>query len=82
MSVESDMLAASGGNNSGFSGDEFPLRRMGDRFDENIASGSFALTTALGKRSYRKIAGLRNSTGIRPREELGLESKVTATAPG
>jgi hypothetical protein len=52
MSVESGMSAASssGRNDPGFSGDELPLRRMGDRFDEDIASDAFFLATAPGKR--------------------------------
>jgi hypothetical protein len=52
MSVESGMSAASssGGNDPGFSGDELPLRRMGDRSDEDRASDAFSLATAPGKR--------------------------------
>jgi hypothetical protein len=87
--VESDMSAASGGNDPGFSGDELSLRHTGDRSDEDIAPDAFAFTTTLGKRSYRRIAGLRDlsrmGTGSRvgeAREELGLEAEITVTVPG
>jgi hypothetical protein len=65
--------------------------------DYEILSASYASTTALGKRSYRRIAGLRDGDRNNEGEakigtdageeeemqlELELECEATATAPG
>jgi hypothetical protein len=73
MSVESGMSAApsSGGNDSGFSGDELLLRRMGDRSDEDIASDAFSLAMAPGKRRSSATAEPVGSMAEYRKETIG-----------
>jgi hypothetical protein len=80
--VESGMSAApsSGGNDPGFSGDELPLRRMGDGSDEDIVSDAFSLAMAPGKwsssataESVASMAEYRKETIGQTTADLGAE---------
>jgi hypothetical protein len=70
-SIQSDISAASGESNPEFLWEELPIRRARRRPDDEIPSASVTSTTALGKRSYRRIAELRD----RNRNNQG-ESKI------